>query len=535
MKKILFCAALLLHSAPAALRAAETPPLWVYYSANLWVDKNIDILEARMKAAAEAGYSAFVIGDSKFGKLGEMDRHYFDNIERVKRCAAENKLEIIPMLYFVGWSESHLWHDPNLAEGLPVKDAEFVVRNNIAQLETEPIALDKWNYHDANMIPSEGNGFACKDPDRQNARFNKRIRVKPFRQYHVSVDIKTDAFRGTPEIKPLTLDTTRALSHADLGVKPTQDWQTHHIVFNSFENTEIILYFGVWDGTTGAIQWRNPRIEETAFVNLLRRDGAPLLVADEQGAPLVEGRDFEPLSDPRSGTVPWNGSFEVWHEPPQLKTKNLPDGARLKVSFHHAVVIYSGSVMICLSDPKTDDILRDHARRVHAAWGAKKYFMTHDEIRALNWDKACQDRNLSAGEILADNVAKCIGWLRESAPDAEICVWGDMFDPHHNARKDYYFVRGDLAGSWEGLDSKIIAVPWAVELAEKSAQWFAGRGMRMVLAGYYDAPPSHSAPWREIAKKFPGIEAIMYTTWEDNYRDMKAFAEEMAKDSERGE
>ncbi len=505
------------------LRAAEPPALWVYYSVNLWVDKNIDTLETRMKEAAAAGYSAFVITDSKFGKLGEMDQHYFANIARVKRVAAENNLELIPTLLPIGCSASLLWNDPNLAEGLPAKDVPFIVRDNIAVLDTQPIPLDKWNYVDPNMTPIE-NGFRCVNPNGQNARFNKRIAVKPFRQYHVSVDIKTDNFRGTPEIKPLTRD-MRTLNHADLNAAPTQDWTTHHVVFNSFENTEILLYFGVWDGTTGTIEWRNPQIEETAFVNLLRRDGAPLLVATADGLPLTEGADFEPLIDPRSGTVPWKGSFEVYHTPPQLKTQNIPDGTRLNISFHHAVVCYTDKVMICISDPKTDDLLRDQARRMHAAWGAKKYFMAHDEIRALNWDKSCQDRHLDAGEILADNVAKCIGWIRENAPDADICVWGDMFDPNHNARKDYYFVRGDLAGSWKGLDDKIIAVPWAVELAGKSAQWFASLNMRMVLAGYYDSPPKNSLPWIDTSKKFPGVDAIMYTTWENNYRDLKPFAD----------
>ena len=508
-----------------ALHAAEPPPLWVYYSTNLLVDENVTILEARMKEAAAAGYSAFTLADSKFGKLGEMSKRYFNNVEKVKRIAAENNIEIIPMLYPIGWSESLLWNDPNLAEGIPVRDAPFIVRNNIATLETDPIPLDRWNFVDDTMTPIP-NGFRCTDPNGQNARFNKRIKVKPFRQYHISVDIRTENFKGTPEIKPLTTN-MHTLNRADLLTQPTQDWKTHHITINSFDNSEILLYFGVWDGTTGTLEWRNPKIEETAFVNLLRRDGAPLTVSTTDGSPLTEGRDFEKLIDPNSGTVPWNGSFDLYHEPPQLRTKNLPDGTRLNVSFFHPLVCYSGSVMICLSDPKTDELLRDHAQRVHATWGTKKYFMMHDEIRALNWDKSCTDRNLTSGEILADNIAKCTKWLRAVAPDAEIYVWGDMFDPHHNARKDYYFVRGDLAGSWKGLDPKIIPVPWAVEFADKSAAWFSSLGMRMVLAGYYDMPIERSLPWTDVAKKYPGVQAIIYTTWQNNFSDMKKFAEVM--------
>ena len=36
-----------------------------------------------------------------------------------------------------------------------------------------------------------------------------------------------------------------------------------------------------------------------------------------------------------------------------------------------------------------------------------------------------------------------------------IYVWNDMFDPFHNAVNDYYLVRGDLKGSWEGLPKDV--------------------------------------------------------------------------------
>ncbi len=35
-----------------------------------------------------------------------------------------------------------------------------------------------------------------------------------------------------------------------------------------------------------------------------------------------------------------------------------------------------------------------------------------------------------------------------------------MFDPHHNAVKDFYLVNGDLTGSWEGLPQDTIILNW---------------------------------------------------------------------------
>jgi hypothetical protein len=34
--------------------------------------------------------------------------------------------------------------------------------------------------------------------------------------------------------------------------------------------------------------------------------------------------------------------------------------------------------------------------------------MSHDEIRVANWCAACESANLTPGQLLADNVKRCI-------------------------------------------------------------------------------------------------------------------------------
>jgi hypothetical protein len=87
--------AFLLLSFSSSLQAASLER-WVYCAQNLWVDKNIEDLEALLRRAAKAGYTHVLLTDSKFGKLGDMDARYFTNIARVKQIAAELKLEIVP-------------------------------------------------------------------------------------------------------------------------------------------------------------------------------------------------------------------------------------------------------------------------------------------------------------------------------------------------------------------------------------------------------------------------------------------------------
>jgi hypothetical protein len=494
------------------------------------VEKNVDALDALMRRAAKAGYSHLLLADSKFHKLGDMDARYFKAVDRVKALAAELRLEIVPALFPVGYSDGLLWHDPNLAEALPVRDARFVVKGGEARVAADPpVALrggdfadrKAWGFVDETVVFENGTARVT-DPKGRNARCSQKVKVSPFRQYHVSVRVKTQDFRGEPKIAVLAGN--RGLHHANLGVQPTQDWTEHHAVFNSLDSVEVGIYLGCWDGTTGTLAWKDARLEEVGLLNLVRRDGAPFAVRTEDGKALVEGADFENTADPRMGAHPWKGAFDVWHEPPVMRTR-LPDGTRLRVSYHHAITVHDGQVMICPSEPKAVELLRDEARRIHAAWRAKGYFMSHDEIRVLGWDASCARRNLSAGAILADNVKTCAAILREVNPGGAIYVWSDMFDPHHNARKDYYLVKGDLAGSWEGLDKDVIVAAWYYEMREKSLPFFAGRGHRLLLAGYYDAPPERVTGWLDAAKAAGGAAGVMYTTWQSRYGDLERFAE----------
>jgi hypothetical protein len=167
-------------------------------------------------------------------------------------------------------------------------------------------------------------------------------------------------------------------------------------------------------------------------------------------------------------------------------------------------------------------------KRLTAEWVRKAeadYFMNHDEIRILNWDAASMERNMDAGPLLAENVRTCIDTLRELNPGGRVYVWSDMFDPHHNAHADYYLVRGDLAGSWEGLDPEVIIVNWNHGQRDKSLKWFADRGHRTLIAGYYDAPVNQVSQWLASARGVPGVVGLMYTTWQSNYDDLERFAE----------
>ena len=522
----------------AACSPANALEKWLYYPTNLLPDENIVKLETIWKRAAAAGYSHVLLADSKFGRLEEMGTpnfsRYFKNVDRVKKIAGDLKLEIVPCVFPVGYSNDILANDPNLIEAMPVKNLPLVVKGGVAHVDdasapTLPADFSQpkqWTWKDENL-KVEGGAVRVADRGDANSRITKKLTLQPWREYHVSVRVKTQEFQGEPDIKLLPENAGGvSLSWNHLGTKPTQDWTECHAVFNSEQFTNLTLYFGVWGGGKGTLEWKEPKIEEVAFVNLTRRPGTPLVITTADGRALTEGRDYSALVDPKMGTNPWKGEYDTYHEPPLLKT-SLPDGTKLLASYYHGVTVYDHQATICMSEPKTYAMLRDQAERMVKAWGAKGYMMSHDEIRVMNWCEACQKRHLTPGAMLADNVKRCVAILREVNPGGKIYVWQDMFDPNHNAIPGpYYLVNGPLTGSWEGLDKDVIMMPWLFGKRDASLKWFADRGQKQVIAGYYDSDPGKVTEWLASAKKVPGsVIGVMYTTWQNNYRDLEKFSQ----------
>ena len=504
---------------------------WFYVSQNLWVDQNVTNLVALMRQAAQDEYTHLLLNDSKFCHLASMDAHYFSNLNTVKLVASNLDLEIVPAVFPVGYANDLLFNNPNLIEGTPVSNALLVVSNSQAFLQADPPVslpsfanLSLWTWKDPNVVEDHGSARVT-DPNGANARIVQQLTVKPFRQYHVRVQIQTTNFLTPPNVE--ALGNGFALNYNDFAVQPTQGWTTYDMVFNSLSNSTVSVYFGVWGGTTGSLWWSNATIEEVAFLNLIRRPGAPLNIQTQSGTPLIEGTDFAPLSDPLMGSVPYAGVYTVYHTPPQLQllAASLTNGTRLRACWYHAVTVYDDQACICLSEPATQALLLDQAQRMQAAWGTRGYFMSHDEIRVMNWCAACQSRRLDAGPMLADNVHLCASILRQVNPGGRIYVWSDMFDPNQNALANYYLVRGNLAGSWLGLDNDIIIVPWDYDTRAASLQFFAGLGNRQVIAGYYDSAPTLVTNWLNAARPYAGISGVIYTTWQNNYADLETFAQ----------
>lgn len=554
------CVALVWALAGGCAQEDQLAYRWLYLSTNFLVAENVPKAQELVHRAARAGYNGVLLNDYKFGLLERMPERYFENVRAFRQTADELGIEIVPCVMPIGYSGSLLSHDPNLAEGIPVKDALFVVKGGAAGIVADPpvelpngdleqASDDKfagWDWQDnagqsifADREVVHGGEQSCRmenigqvDPEHGNCRLNKTVKVSPFRCYHLQAWVRTEEFETAGGVRAFALTPDgRTLSYNDLGVKRTQEWTCHDVVFNSLGYEEVRVYIGVWGGKGGKLWWDDVKLEEVGFLNVLRREGCPLAVRGEDGTEYEEGGDFEPVKDERMGTVPWPGSYELYHEAPPLRltdNSRIQEGQRLQVSFYHPAIIYWGQITCCLSEPEVYEILADQVRRVEEMLHPKSYFMSHDEIRVANWCKACQDRGLTPGQILADNVRRCTTIIRDVNPEARIFVWSDMFDPNHNARDNYYLVNGTWEGSWEGLDPDIIIANWYFAKREENLPWFAARGHKQILAGYYDRKQFHTKQWLEDARRLNApVVGVIYTTWRSQYDDLERWAESL--------
>ncbi len=516
--------------------------LWVYCPANFLVKEECQRVDAVMERAAKAGYTHILVTDSKFSRLHEMDSRYFENIERLKAKAAELKLVLVPACCSVGYSNDLLSQNPNLAEALPVVQSVYRVDDKQQAVhEPDPkVALpqlkdrSRWGFIDAVFKPAD-DGLVASAPFDGNARIMKRVQTQKFQQYHAAVWIKTEDLSSPVEVKVLD-DKGNNYNYTYLKTQPTQAWTEHHVTFNSLDNTELNFYIGVWGPEKGKLWLREPRLESTGAVNLVRRSTAPIrvdLIEGDKTVELKENVDFEAWQDPKLGRVPYEGEYEAWHTPPPIKLKrSLPSGSQLKVSYFHTHIIHDEQVCGTISDAEFEKLLEQQMTAVTRLIPSSATMMNHDEYRVMGWTKPSIvgiKPDASPGDLLTHNVKFCTATLLKANPKQRVMTWSDMFDPFHNAVDKYYLVNGSLRSAT--LPPSVWVMNWNSDKKVESLKHFERLGHHQIIAGYYDESPKRINEWLDVIvnNNIRQVDGVMYTTWRRNYKDLESFAAEVKK------
>ena len=555
---------LLLLSCQISCQTAEEnvyPYRWFYMSRGLSDDQHVEDIRGLVKTASENGLNGLYLS-AGFDAIDLKDPDYFRRLEEVKRICEDHGVELIPRCMDIGYNGALLAHDRNLAAGIPVRGALFVVSQGKAlHREDPPIKMRNGSFEErvADSVPgfsSPGKVEEVVFRDREvvksgkaslrfevpeeaegnPARLLAELEVTPDRLYRVSVWIKTEGLDpsnpfGSSRFRVNVLGGERQLTYFNPRLQPTNDWKQVQVGFNSRNFRTVELQIGVWGGTTGKFWLDDLKVEEIGLVNLLRRPGTPLVVqGEDSGTVYEEGIDFERVEDP-------DLTFRFDHEGPDISltdASRIKEGERLRVSYYHGVTVYRGQVTACMSEPKLYEIWRNNIRLIDEHLGNSKYFFSVDEIRAGGTCKACRDRGLTMGEILGACITEGVKIIREVNPEAEVVIWSDMLDPNHNGgnrRGDFYYhVDQPFTGGWNHVPKDLIIACWYHAVRRESLSHFSGLGFRTMACGYYDKDNlDNDVTWLEALDETPGALGIMYTSWLNKYELMADFGKLVSK------
>jgi len=96
---------------------------WLFVRTNLQVKRNLDKVQNLLRRAKAVDYNGIVLADYKLQFLDRVPAWYFRHVAALMRLASKLGLEIYPTVCPIGYSNGLLSHNPNLAEGVPVRDA----------------------------------------------------------------------------------------------------------------------------------------------------------------------------------------------------------------------------------------------------------------------------------------------------------------------------------------------------------------------------------------------------------------------------
>ena len=546
---LLFLACLPIVRLEAAPRFADRF-VWVF-GWNLEKDSDVVEMTKIFKTAAEHHFNGAVLSCG-LDDLSKKSPDFLRRLGEVKYQCEENGLDLIPAIFSVGYGSSALAHDPNLAEGLPVTDAPFVVHSGEGRLVPAAAPpLKNGGFEDFDGNNAKGFDF-CDQPgqvcfaDKEikhsgqsslrlenfganpygHGRAMQKIAVQPHRSYRLTLWVKTEGLEPADAFHVEILAGDHEVAPRAFHLAASADWQEVTMLFNSLDHDSVSVYAGVWGAKSGKLWLDDWTVEETGPVNVLHRPGTPVVVRSEDGTTLyAEGKDYEPLADPH---------FNPWRDDgPAIPLKILPgsrigEGQRLKVSWYHSQIIYDSQITVCMGEPELYKIFSEEAHILFDKLHPQSVFLCMDEIRMGGTCKACRGRNM--GELLGECFTKEVGILRNESPSVTVYSWADMLDPNCNGHANYYLVEGDFTGAWDHVPRGLIMAVWGGAPNEASLRFFSSRGTRTLVACYYDEDDlKNTAAWLDLAPRTPKLRGFMYTTWQQKYDLLPQFGELLRK------
>lgn len=417
---------------------------WIQHGTDLRDEKKRQATLELLKKAKSAGVTHMVLGEPSMHRWDLVDVAYEARVKEFCRAAREAGIEIVPSIFPIGYGLRFLMHDINLAAGLPVRNAPFVVKGGLATPEAAAVPemadagfeksragklthwrmdypgefsfVDREEKHSGKSsvrisaqrpLPAEAKGAV---------RVTQTVAVEPFKYYRLSLWMKTRDAEAEREdyVQIFSMGGKRRNTYYNMDVKPTQEWTRHECVFNTLEACEIELSVGVTEYKGGTVWFDDVAVEPAGLLNIVRRDATPLVVTSMDAKTVYkEGRDFESVRD-AGFTATSLGDCR--HEAPALKLtkKSRIKGRKVLVSYYHAMRIYNDQIGLSIEEPRLYEMMDRQMELVTRLWPSSTFFMSADEIRVSGWEVQADGANLSPSGLLARYMKRSLDIIRRA-------------------------------------------------------------------------------------------------------------------------
>ncbi len=308
LNKRLFFACISLLALPLAAAPRFADRFVFIFGWGLQTDDDVAGISKVLETAGQNHFDGAIVS---FGldTLSKQSPDFFRRLDSVSRCCEKNRLELIPSVFSVGYG-SALAYDRNLAEGLPVEDAPFLVQGGQARLApTNQVqfknggfeqfngnTFNGYNFHDQpgevsfadTTVRHSGRASLRMENFTANpyghGRVMQTIRVQPHRCYRMALWVKTEGLQPADALRVEVLAGGRDLAPREFHVPSSTDWRKLTMLFNSLNLDSVSIYAGVWGGKAGKFWLDDWSVEEVGPVNVLHRPGTPVTVRSADGA-----------------------------------------------------------------------------------------------------------------------------------------------------------------------------------------------------------------------------------------------------------
>lgn len=325
-------------------------------------------------------------------------------------------------------------------------------------------------------------------PGNQQSKVYQYLPIQPNRLFRISFWYKTSGFSGYVRVLLFRTECNNQQIFVHY-FKPsaTSEWTQVNLEVHSMMCDTLLLHFGAWLWNGGTLWLDDFSMQEMNPVWMLRRDDTPLAIYEEPGHILLQEGSTGDYVVEETYSQSYGDCYVHYPRIRRVQGGRLTNGDRISMDWYCGYAYrttpdeYRRTVCFSLLEPlayyqqkvsNCDSLFHPDGFKIHI-----------NEVPVANWDPSCTSRGIMPGELLGSYVRRMYDIIQARRPGIPVQVYGDMFDPYHNARDCHWGVNGSVSGSLSELEGIPITLLGLLgDKVDSSLNYFSQEGFPSIAA-----------------------------------------------------